>query len=91
MVAHGLDDLVPGTYPTSDYSVPERVQDLSITSSSDHFTISLPATPLIFGQNSYHDELASLEGEWKSAHFPDGWYGTVSPGQALWGAVPMRS
>lgn len=91
VVAHGSDDLVPGTYPTADYSVPNHLQDLSITTSSDHFTLSLPSTPLLFSQDNYHHQLDSLDGEWNSAYLPDGWYGTVSPGQAIWGAVPKRS
>jgi hypothetical protein len=61
---------------------------LSTTTAGSTFTLSLPSRSLIFSAKNYHTPLQS--GEWTSAVFPDGWYGLINPGLAVWGSIPNK-
>jgi len=89
VLAHSLStDLLPGTYTSSDYSPSSLdTRNLTTTSTYDTFTLNLPSTPVIFSSKNYHDPTS---GDWSSAVFPDGWYGLISPGLAVWGGIPVR-
>lgn len=89
VIAHHRDfDLVLGTYPSSSYDPASlELRNLSISTTPQTFTISPPLSPLTFNGKNYHDAQISLDGDWSSAYLPDGWYGTMAPGQAVWGAV----
>ena len=45
---------------------------------------------MVFSKKAYHDLIPTGEGDWSSIYLPDGWYGTLAAGQAIWGAVPDK-
>lgn len=88
VASQGKIDLVPGTYPSSQYDPSSNhLRNLSISTTPQTFTLSPPLSPLTFDGKNYHDAQISLLEDWDSAYLPDGWYGTLIPGQAIWGAV----
>jgi hypothetical protein len=94
VVAHGLNsvDFTPGTYPISDYTSSElQLRNTTLASDAKSYTISLPVSPVLFNKKAYHDLVPTDDGDWSSAYFPDGWYGTLAAGQAVWGAIPDKS
>ena len=90
VIAHSSSaDLIPGSYPSSEYPLSSvELRNLSATS-SETLDLSLPSTPLVFSGKYYHG-LSAVEGDWSSAYLPEGWYGLVKPGLALWGSIPNR-
>lgn len=93
VLAHHSDhDLVPGTCPSSEYDpISLNLRNLSLSSTANTFTISPPASPAIFAQENYLELRSSGDEDWSSAYLPDGWYGTLAPGQAVWGAVADKA
>jgi hypothetical protein len=91
VIAHSSSaDLLPGLYPSSTYSFSSLdLRNSSATSSDSTLDIALPSTPLIFSSKNYHDPIL-VDGDWSSAYMPEGWYGIVNPGLALWGSIPNR-
>lgn len=94
--------LIPGTYTSSSSLTISSLTftsstNESITSSSDQLVISSPPYPITFpsidflGSSSIWTPSSWKSSVWKSVHLPEGWYGVLSPGQVLWGAIPDSS
>jgi hypothetical protein len=84
-------DLAPGTYPSSSHSIDNlELRNLSSSTTADQLTISLPSTPLVFSEKYYPHPIPLSSQDWTSAYLPDGWYGLVAPGQAVWGSIPNK-
>ena len=91
--------LIPGTYTssrfflTSSLSLTSSINE-SISFSGDTLVVSPPTLPIAFDLIDYDGEGSistssswKIEG-WRSIYMPEGWYGTFSSGQTLWGTVP---
>lgn len=55
--------------------------------------VSLPSRPVTFSAVLYAGVAQVYESQspvrgWSSAYLPEGWYGLLKPGQAVWGAIP---
>jgi hypothetical protein len=94
-----LTYLTPGTYvaptPLSNYDLsllypkssatPANITSLHIGSS---LVVVPPPKALLFSESKYKGDVTEDPTAWKSGYFPDGFYGLVEPGKAVWGAVP---
>ncbi|ORX35656.1 hypothetical protein BD324DRAFT_66901 [Kockovaella imperatae] len=79
--------LTPGSYSDSNLNI--STYDI-VTVSGERPRSSVvppPSTPFFFSSADYAGSVSQLH-HWESAFFPDGWYGLVRPGVAIWGSVP---
>jgi hypothetical protein len=91
VIAHSpAADLIPGQYSLSDYPLSSLdTRNLTASTTSSVLNLDLPSEPIVFSSKAYHSP-SSLSGEWQSAFLPEGWFGLVTPGQALWGSIPDK-
>ena len=90
--------LIPGTYTSSRSFL---ISSLSVTSSinesisfiNETLVVSPPTVPVTFDSSDFAGSSSiwtpssrKVEG-WKSVYLPEGWYGTCSSRQILWGTV----
>lgn len=78
--------LTPGRFTPGHDDISSSTNQ-SISHSNDQVVISTPPQPVFFTSTKYRGGLAE-DDEWTSAYLPEGWYGLVEPGKALWGAIP---
>lgn len=87
-------DYIPGYYPDLQLTKSDLTLGPNLTVSTDSssgLTIYPPQRPVLFGSKNYAGgSEGGGSGAWESAYLPEGWYGLVAPGQAIWGAVPDR-
>jgi len=91
--------LIPGHYTsTSSFSISSlslaSSANQTISSTTNSVTVSPPTYPVSFASTAYTGANSvwttsnwTAEG-WRSVYLPAGWYGILSSGQVLWGAIP---
>lgn len=90
--------LTPGTYVAPSPFSSDEIRNINPTSevniTSIHIGVSLvvapPPQPLLFSKDMFNGEVVRNQTAWSSAYFPQGYYGLLEPGRAIWDAVPDR-
>jgi hypothetical protein len=85
-----LTDLTVGAYIVPYQPMVHLNQ--SVTHINSGVVVHPPAVPVLFSSATYFGKASAADitgstAAWSSAYIPEGWYGVVSPGNALWVSV----